>query len=109
MPGHKTARAATMNTRARSTAGSLAAPTSLAAPSARDFAAPEARDIRLDLISMTEWRVCDRRFSPSDSRAVLGFIERHGFDYEVTDLKAPDKVQVFTGLASATASFTVND
>lgn len=67
---------------------------------------PEPTDIRLDLISMTEWRVCDRRFRESDSRAVLGFIERHGSDYEVTTVRAPDRIQVFAGLASATASFS---
>ncbi|CAN5252219.1 hypothetical protein BH11ACT4_BH11ACT4_20950 [soil metagenome] len=68
--------------------------------------APHSGDIRLDLISMTEWRVCDRRFRESDSRGVLGFIERHGSDYEVTTVKAPDRVTVFSGLASATASFS---
>lgn len=68
--------------------------------------APRTTDIRLDLISMTEWRVCDRRIHESDSRAILGFIERHGSDYEVTIVKAPDRVQVFSGLAAATASFS---
>jgi hypothetical protein len=66
-------------------------------------------DVRLDLISMTEWRVCDRRFRESDSRAVLGFIERRGSDYEVTTVRAPDRIMVFTGLASATAFFTEID
>lgn len=66
---------------------------------------PETVDIRLDLISMTEWRVCDRRFLETDSRAILGFIERRGADYEVTTIAAPDRVEVFAGLASATMSF----
>lgn len=55
---------------------------------------------------MSEWRVCDRRFLESDSRAVLGFIERHGSDYEVTTVKDPGGIQVFAGLASATSSFS---
>ena len=76
------------------------------APSLVPSSRPGASDIRLDLISMTEWRVCDRRFRESDSRAVLGFIERHGSDYEVTTVKAPDRIKVFVGLASATASFS---
>ncbi len=67
---------------------------------------PTSSDIRLDLISVTEWRVCDRRFGERDSRAVLGFIERHGSDYEVTRVQSPERITVFTGLASATASFS---
>ena len=90
MPGHRTESAPT------------AVKTSRAVPTSR----PAARDIRLDLISMTEWRVCDRRFPDTDSRAVLGFIERHGSDYEVTTVTAPDRIRVFSGLASATASFS---
>ncbi|MEP6481545.1 MAG: hypothetical protein ABJA94_06005 [Rhodoglobus sp.] len=81
-----------------------------ARPAERSFnTKPTTRDIRLDLISVTEWRVCDRRFREPDSRVVLGFIERHGFDYEVTDVKFPERVKVFAGLASATASFTDHD
>jgi len=68
--------------------------------------APAAHDIRLDLISMNEWRVCDRRFPQSDSRCVLGFIERHGFEYEVLTLRHPGPVQTFGSLASATLSFS---
>ena len=68
--------------------------------------APSAFDIRLDLISMNEWRVCDRRFPQSDSRCVLGFIERRGFDYEVLTLRDPGPVTMFGSLATATLSFS---
>jgi hypothetical protein len=68
--------------------------------------APTTRDIRLDLISMTEWRVCDRRYPERDSRCVLGFIERHDFRYEVTSIRPTPTTATFGSLASATASFS---
>jgi len=68
--------------------------------------APAAHDIRLDLISMNEWRVCDRRFPHTDSRSVLGFIERHGYDYEVLTMRNPGPVTTFGSLATATLSFS---
>ncbi len=67
---------------------------------------PNASDIRLDLISMNEWRVCDRRFSERDSRSVLGFIERREFAYEVISVLTPGPVRSFGSLASATLSFS---
>lgn len=68
--------------------------------------APRAHDIRLDLISMNEWRVCDRRFPPTDSRCVLGFVERRGFDYEAISLVTPGEVRSFGSLSTATLSFS---
>ena len=68
--------------------------------------APTTRDIRLDLISVTEWRVCDRRFPEQDSRSILGFIERRGFRYEVTSVREPGSVTSYGSLASATSSFS---
>ncbi|MBU1588616.1 MAG: hypothetical protein KKH51_11820 [Actinobacteria bacterium] len=68
--------------------------------------APTAHDIRLDVISMNEWRVCDRRVPQSDSSCVLGFIERRGFEYEVISVLQPGPVRSFGSLASATLSFS---
>jgi len=68
--------------------------------------APTAHDIRLDLISVSEWRVCDRRFPQSDSRTVIGFIERREFEYEVISVLTPGPVRSFGSLASATLSFS---
>jgi hypothetical protein len=68
--------------------------------------APTAHDIRLDVISMTEWRVSDRRFHSSDSRCVIGFIERRGFDYEVISVLQPGAARTFGSLATATLSFS---
>ena len=68
--------------------------------------APAAHDIRLDLISMNEWRVSDRRYHQTDSRSVLGFIERRGFDYEVISVLTPGPVRSYGSLASATLSFS---
>lgn len=68
--------------------------------------APTSGDIRLDIISMHEWRVTDRRFDSSDARCVLGFIQRHGDDYEVISVLEPTGVKTCGSLASATLSFT---
>jgi hypothetical protein len=68
-------------------------------------ATPSSRDIRLDLLSMTEWRVCDRRRPAEDPTSVLGFIERKGFVYEVTMLSDPAHRARCGSLASATAAF----
>jgi hypothetical protein len=68
--------------------------------------APTAQDIRLDLISMNEWRVCDRRVPESDSRCVLGFIERRDFEYEVISVLKPGPVCSYGSLATATLSFS---
>jgi len=62
-------------------------------------------DIRLDLISGSEWRVCDRRMPPTDSRSVIGFIERHEFEYEVISVLSPGPVRSFGSLSTATLSF----
>ena len=67
---------------------------------------PTAQDIRLDVISMNEWRVCDRRFPGSDSRTVIGFIERREFSYEVISVLTPGPVRSYGSLASATLSFS---
>lgn len=67
---------------------------------------PTAHDIRLDVISMNEWRVCDRRVPASDARSVLGFIERRGYEYEVISVLRPGPVRSFGSLASATLSFS---
>jgi hypothetical protein len=69
-------------------------------------AVPAEGDIRLDCISMNEWRVRDRRYRDTDSRAVLGFIERRDQYYEVTDVRRPSTVLRFGSLSTATGSFS---
>lgn len=67
------------------------------------LAAPTQADIRLDLVSMNEWRVRDRRLPDSDPKSVLGVIVRRDARYLVS---CPDGVQREHGsLATATASF----
>jgi len=55
---------------------------------------------------MHEWRVRDRRFPHNDARSVLGFIERHGDEYEIISVISPTGVRTCGSLASATLSFT---
>lgn len=68
---------------------------------------PTTRDIRLDIISMHEWRVCDRRYARNDARCVLGFIERDRFTYQATRVLPSGSVEDYGSLATATASFSV--
>lgn len=74
-----------------------------AAP-ARYAEATEA-DIRLELVSSSAWRVCDRRFSQNDVRGILGVIARTDEGYEALTLDDPTTSRMHTSLASATASF----
>ena len=63
------------------------------------------RDIRLDLLSTTEWRVRDRRFPENDHRAVLGVISRTSEGYDTLVVRDPAHVHTHVSLAAATASF----
>lgn len=63
------------------------------------------RDIRLDLVSSSEWRVCDRRFADDDHRAVLGVIARTPDGYEAVPLNDPTHTHTHLSLAAATAAF----
>ena len=69
---------------------------------------PTTRDIRLDIISMNEWRVRDRRFPERDARCVLGFIERDQFTYQAMHVLPSGSVASYGSLATATASFSVD-
>ena len=71
-------------------------------------ASPTNNDIRLDIISMHEWRVCDRRYPERDARCVLGFIERDQFSFHVTPIHPSGSVEIYGSLATATASFSVD-
>lgn len=73
----------------------------------KDAGVPDEDDIRLDSIAKNQWRVCDRRYRETDSRAVLGFIERRDQHYEVTRMRAPSTVSRFGSLSTATGSFAV--
>lgn len=65
-------------------------------------ALPSVRDIRIIPISDHEWRISDIRRNESDGMALLGFVERVGDRYEVTELGArPVRVYRDT-LAAAT-------
>ncbi len=68
---------------------------------ANRFEGPQQRDIRLDLIGMNRWRVCDRRLPEDDTRAVLGTIARYDSRY-VVDGRMPGE---YGSLSAATASF----
>ncbi|GAB3605956.1 hypothetical protein GCM10027413_13650 [Conyzicola nivalis] len=66
---------------------------------------PLSIDIRLDALSPTEWRVCDKRVPESDHLSILGFIElRHGL-YEVTTMDHPGERVIFDSLAAARGAF----
>ncbi len=62
-------------------------------------------DIRLDLLSSTEWRVRDRRYPANDHRAVLGVICRTDVGYDTFTMADPAHIHTHVSLASATASF----
>lgn len=67
---------------------------------------PLSGDIRLDALSDTEWRVCDRRVSESDHLSILGFVELRNGQFEVTTMESPGERLVVATLADARAAFT---
>jgi hypothetical protein len=71
---------------------------------------PVAVDIRLDALSGTEWRVCDRTVDESDHLSILGFIELRNGHFEVTRMSSPGDRIVFGSIGEARASFaTIED
>jgi hypothetical protein len=66
------------------------------------------RDIRLDAISTTEWRVCDRTMDEDDHLSILGFIELIGRRYEVTRMSAPRDRIAYSSLAAARRAFSTS-
>ena len=71
-------------------------------------ASPTNNDIRLDIISMHEWRVCDQRYPERDARYGVGSIERDRFSYHATPIHPSGSVEIYGSLATATASFSVD-
>ena len=70
---------------------------------------PQSMDIRLDALSATEWRVCDRRASESDHMSILGFVESRNGHFEVTRMSAPGDLVVVDSLVEAKEFFTLYD
>lgn len=70
---------------------------------------PHSMDIRLDALSDTEWRVCDRRVQKDDYLSILGFIEMRNRQFEVTRMAAPRDRLVFASLDEAREVFTLFD
>ncbi|GAB2449287.1 hypothetical protein GCM10027029_05190 [Conyzicola lurida] len=70
---------------------------------------PIAVDIRLDALSGTEWRVCDRRVAESDHLSILGFIELRNGHFEVTAMSSPGDRVIFDSMGEARQSFASQD
>lgn len=70
---------------------------------------PQSTDVRLDALSDTEWRVCDRRASETDHLSILGFIEMRNEHFEVTRMSAPTDLVVLDSLDEAREIFTLYD
>ena len=71
-------------------------------------ASPTNNDIRLDIISVHEWRVCDRRYPKRDARSVLGAVQRDRFTHHATYIQPSGSVELHEPLATATASSSVD-
>ena len=70
---------------------------------------PQTTDIRLDALSPTEWRVCDKRAKASDHLSVLGFIEMRNEHFEVTRMSSPSDLVILDSLEEARKIFTLYD
>ena len=67
---------------------------------------PLTIDIRLDPISATEWRVCDKRVPESDHLSILGFIELRNGQFELTTMDAPGERSIYGSLLAAKIAVT---
>lgn len=70
---------------------------------------PQSMDIRLDALSATEWRVCDRRASETDHMSILGFVELRNGHFEVMRMSAPRDLVVVDSLDDAKEFFAAFD
>jgi hypothetical protein len=52
----------------------------------RQLSPPTASDLRLESLSDSCWRVCDKRLPADDTRSILGFIEETRGQFEVMEL-----------------------
>lgn len=63
------------------------------------------REVRITELSPTEWRICDSSFADGDPSAVLGFIQKVGGAFEVTDLGRLRERTYFSSFDRAASSF----
>lgn len=62
-------------------------------------------EIVVQSLSATQWRVRDKRWPENDARSLVGFIERKGELFEVTQLDRGSEWFWFGSLTEATAHF----
>lgn len=67
--------------------------------------APEAKNIDVQILSMSAWRIRDKRFPEHDARALIGFIEKKADLFEVMQLGQGFQWFSYPTLAEAIAHF----
>lgn len=67
----------------------------------------DTADVRLDRLSPTEWRVCDRTLDEDDHLSILGFIEEVDGRFEVLRMSAPRRRESFPSLEQAREAFAL--
>lgn len=63
------------------------------------------REVRITELSPTEWRICDSSLADGDPSAVLGFIQKVGGAFEVTDIGRLRERTYFSSFDRAASSF----
>jgi hypothetical protein len=66
---------------------------------------PKADDLRITPISLTGWRISDRRLDGLPGISLLGFVELQNGRYEVTRFDSPSYSSTHDVLSSALAEF----
>jgi hypothetical protein len=66
---------------------------------------PKADDLRITPISLTSWRISDRRLDGLPGISLLGFVELLNGRYEVTRFDSPSHSSAHEVLSSALAEF----
>ncbi len=64
------------------------------------------KDLVVEPLSLSQWRVSDRRYPEHDPSSLLGFIEQKGDAFELTQLEHGFQWFYFSSLAEAVVHFT---
>jgi len=71
----------------------------------REHPTPQADDLRITTISLTRWRIADRRLDDRPGIGLLGFVDLVNGRYEVTRFDSPFRTSSHDVLSSALADF----
>ena len=71
----------------------------------REHPTPKPDDLKITMMSMSRWRVADRRLDGGVGISLLGFVDLQNGHYEVTRFDSPTHLSAYDELAPALEEF----